>query len=48
MCEDLDSIQWLGSCEYGDDVSGFILAGELHHLLTDYQLLKTDFAPWEY
>jgi hypothetical protein len=35
-----------GSCEHGDEPSGYIKGGEFGDLLSDYQLLKKDSAPW--
>jgi hypothetical protein len=34
-----------GSCEHGNELSGFIKGGEFLDWLSDYQLLK-DSAPW--
>jgi hypothetical protein len=35
-----------GSCENGNEPSGSIRGGGLLDYLSDYQLLKKDYAPW--
>jgi hypothetical protein len=45
MTQDRD--QWLGSCEHGNEPSGSITGGGFLDRLNDYQLLKTNSAPWD-